>query len=174
MGMISTRSSPHLGTRRAFLVAAVGGFFGWGRIGSVRAAHDADNRFAIVVSRAFPLSDISFPELRSVFLQERNAIGQHRVLPLNQPTGTRSRVAFDRIVLGLAPDAMARYWIDRRIRGLSGAPKSIAPELIVRVVARLSGSLAYVPVSQLDTSVKTLTVDGKSPNNPSYPLRMRA
>jgi hypothetical protein len=153
------------------MTAAAGMCFGWQKWNSAHAADGAANTMAILVPVASALSNISFEELRSVFLQERNTIEKTRVVPLNHPPGSPARIAFDRMVLGFEPDEMARYWVDRRIRGMSGAPRSISPELVVRVVARLPGALAYAPLPAVAAGSKPLSVDGKPPHHLNYPLR---
>lgn len=71
-----------------------------------------------------------------------------RVVPLNFPPRHELRVNFDRSVLQMSPDEVARYWIDRKIRGGNPPPKSIEnPQLICRLVAKLPGSVGYVPRS---------------------------
>ena len=67
---------------------------------------------------------------------------------------------------------MARYWIDRKIRGQSGAPKAVEPvDVYARVVAKLDGAIGYVKVSDLRGDVKVLRIDGKVPTDYGYPIR---
>ena len=58
------------------------------------------------------------------------------------------------MVLDLEPDEMARYWIDARIRHGEEAPRTVASSLLVRVVARLGGSIGYVPAGEALSGVK--------------------
>ena len=88
-------------------------------------AGEAKTRLAIIVSKDSPVSDISFYELKRLYLGEQiNASGK-RLLPLNLTPSSRERGAFDRTVLAMSPEAIARYWVDRKIRGDSGPPKAI-------------------------------------------------
>jgi hypothetical protein len=159
--------------RRSFLTACVGiaclvATFGvTTRVG----AGEAKTRLAIVVAKNSPVSDISFYELKRLYLGERiNAAGK-RLLPLNLTPNFRERAAFDKQVLSMSPEAIARYWIDRKIRGDSGPPKAIEPlDILQRVVARLDGAIGYVPVNEIRPELKALRIDGKGPNDNGYPL----
>lgn len=72
--------------------------------------------------------------------------GGKRIVPFNFPPKHEVRESFDRVVLEMDPDAVARYWIDRRIRGGNPPPKQVAnARLIVRLVEKLDGAIAYVP-----------------------------
>lgn len=74
--------------------------------------------------------------------------GGKRVLPFNFPPKHEIRVAFDEAVLQMDPDEVARYWIDRRIRGGNAPPKQVpSAQVIVRLVQKLEGAIAYVPQS---------------------------
>jgi ABC-type phosphate transport system substrate-binding protein len=67
-------------------------------------------------------------------------------------------------VLGLDPDRVARYWIDRKIRG-GDRPPQTAPSsaVMVKVVAKTAGALGYAEASAVDASVKVVAkvVDGQ-------------
>jgi hypothetical protein len=135
------------------------------------AAGEAKTRLAIVVSKDSPVSDISFYELKRLYLGELvNASGK-RLLPLNLTPVSPERTAFDKAVLGMSPEAIARYWVDRKIRGDSGPPKSIEPlDLLQRVVARLDGAVGYVPVNAIRPELKAIRIDGKAPGDSGYPI----
>jgi hypothetical protein len=160
-------------TRRSFLTACVGlsCLVATSGVATPVGAGEAKTRLAIVVAKDSPVSDISFYELKRLYLGERiNAAGK-RLLPLNLTPASRERGAFDKTVLSMSPEAIARYWVDRKIRGDSGPPKTIEPlDLLQRVVARLDGAIGYAPVNEMRPEVKALRIDGKGPNDSGYPL----
>jgi len=128
-------------------------------------------RFALVVAKSSPVGDISFYDLKRLYMGEPLNVAGTRLVPLNAPPSSDSRTRFDHAVLGMSPEVVSRYWIDRKIRGQSGAPKSIeTPELLQRVVARLDGAIGYVRISELQDEVKVVRVGGKAPNEPGYPV----
>jgi hypothetical protein len=80
-------------------------------------------------------------------------------------------VRFDQAVLGMTPERVSRYWIDRKIRGQSGPPRALdSADLVQRVVARLDGGIGYVRMNELKADVKVVRVDGKSPKDSGYPV----
>src|SRR4051812_10838667 len=80
-------------------------------------AGEARIRLALVVGKDSPVTDISLHDLKRLYLGEHvNAAGQ-RLIPLNLAPMLRERVGFDKTILNMSPDAVARYWIDRKIRG---------------------------------------------------------
>lgn len=157
-------------TRRSFLTWSVGAL-AICTTGASRAAAAQKVRFAIVVAKDSPISDIAFFELKRLYKGETvNAAGK-RLLPLNWLPLSDQRIRFDQAVLGMNPEAVSRYWIDRRIRGQSGAPRSLeGPDLVQRVAARLDGGICYVQVSDVRADVKIVRVDGKAPRDPNYPI----
>jgi hypothetical protein len=127
---------------------------------------------AVIVSKTSSLDEISSAQLTRMFMGDLVDSGGGRLIPLNRATATEERQQFDRVVLGKSPDEMARYWIDRKIRGQSGAPKAVEPvDVYERVVAKLDGAVGYVRVSEIRGDVKVVRVDGKTPTDYGYPIR---
>ena len=127
---------------------------------------------AVIVAKSSDLSELSSAQLTRMFMGELVDNGIRRLIPLNRATATEEREEFDHMVLGKSPDEMARYWIDRKIRGQSGAPKAVEPvDVYERVIAKLDGAIGYVRVSDIRGEVKVLRIDGKAPTDRGYPLR---
>lgn len=149
----------------AFLVAAGAG-------APRAAARPSSTELLVVVGAQSPLHDISRSALRRAYLGEVTEDHGVRLVPLNQPPTAPARVAFDRALLGFEPDAIARFWIDQRIRGQGSAPRAIPTvPLLLRVLAQLPGGISYLRRSDLSansTAVKVLTVDGKKPGDAGY------
>jgi ABC-type phosphate transport system substrate-binding protein len=127
---------------------------------------------AVIVSKTSGLNQLSSAQLTRMYMGELVDSGGNRLIPLNRATATEERQQFDRVVLGKSPDEMARYWIDRKIRGQSGAPKAVEPvDVYERVVAKLDGAIGYVRVTDVRGDVKVVLIDGKAPTDPGYPVR---
>jgi hypothetical protein len=128
----------------------------------------ASSRVAIVIIVAAdsPMHNLSLEELRRIFGAE-----SRNLRPLNLPPGTPERVAVDRILLGRGPDDVARYWIERRIRG-QGSPPRVIPSasLLAKIVARVPLTIGYVGDGPLPPGVKALRIDGLPATHPRYPL----
>jgi len=131
----------------------------------------ADQAVAIVVDRDNPQSDIGLEDLRSLFLGKRREWPDGtRAVPIDLEFSV-ARDAFCATVLRMRKGDVQRYWVDQRIRGAGSAPR-VAPSAasVIRLVARVRGAVGYVPLAQVDGSVKILTVGGVAPGKPGYPL----
>jgi ABC-type phosphate transport system substrate-binding protein len=138
----------------------------------LRWAQAASMTIAIVVSKQSPLASLTQLELKKLYLgaQLTDPSGE-RIVPLNQSPKSPDRVAFEEKVLGMAPEEAMSYWIDRKIRGQSGAPKAVGTaELVQRVVSKLDHSIAYVRLDQVRPEVRCIAIDGKLPTDAAYEL----
>lgn len=126
-----------------------------------------------IVASNSPLTDITLGTLRRVFSSEPvSGPGGLRLVGFNQPAGSRAREVFDRAVLGLDPDQAARYWVDQRIRGGARPPRQVNSVALLRqVISRFPGGVGYLAPSELDASVRALTINGATPDAANYPLR---
>lgn len=124
-----------------------------------------------IVSAKGGVSDLSLYQLKRVFLGDTVQAGGGELIALNRDVKGGERIGFDRTVLGMSPDTAARYWIDRRIRGQSGAPKAVEPAAVIqRVVARVPHSIGYVRLRDVSAEVQVVKIDGRRPGEPGYPI----
>jgi phosphate transport system substrate-binding protein len=139
----------------------------------VRAGNDV--ALAIIVSPSSKLTNISVADLRRVFQSERLTDPEGtKLIALNHPPKTVDRVGFDQVVLGMDPEEVGRFWIDRKIRGGSGPPRTVESlATLRRVVEKLPGAIGYIRPAQLSNEVRAIRVDGKLPEDPGYPVRYR-
>jgi ABC-type phosphate transport system substrate-binding protein len=102
---------------------------------------------AVIVNPQMRVSHLSAVELETLFTRSQTRWDDGTpIVPINTPPGSDTRVAFDRAVLRLDPDAVGRFWIDRRIRGLGLPPRHVAESgTILRVVEKLKGAIGYTP-----------------------------
>ncbi len=135
-------------------------------------AESSKEPLALVVAHNSSLSEISLYRLKRLYLGDSmEAPDGGKLLPLNRGNKTSERVGFDESVLGMTPEEVARYWIDRRIRGQSGAPRAVDPASVLqKVVARLPGAISYVRFSELSSQLKVVRVEGKKPGDAGYPI----
>lgn len=118
----------------------------------------AMEEIAVIAHPAVPVSRLDASELEVIFTLSRTAWPNgSRIHPFNHPPRTPLRTAFDRAVLRMEPLDMARFWLDRRIRGQGTSPRSVPnPNLLLRVVAKLAGSISYVSASAVVPGVKVV------------------
>jgi hypothetical protein len=127
---------------------------------------------AVVVAKASPVQELTVAELRRIFTSEgdSDSSGQ-RYVPFNHPPHTTDRMSFDQAVLGMSADDVSQFWIERRIKGLPGPPRSVdSLSLLLRLIARLPGGIGYARPAQLTGEVRAVRVNGKLPSDARYPL----
>ena len=120
---------------------------------------------AVIANKGVSVTKISRDELRPIFQTKKDTWPDGSpVKPFNLPDSNAIRQGFDAAVLGLDPDRVARYWIDRKIRGGERPPQT-APSsaVLVKVVSKTAGALGYVELAAVDASVKVVAkvVDGQ-------------
>jgi hypothetical protein len=126
----------------------------------------------VIVARDSPVSDLTSHEQKRLYLGEgvSDASGT-KLIPLSQSPRSPDRIGFDRAALGMTPEEVTRYWIDRKIRGQSGPPKAVAPlDRLRAAIKRVDGTVTYLRVGEVQDGMKVLIVDGKSPGDSGYPL----
>jgi ABC-type phosphate transport system substrate-binding protein len=127
---------------------------------------------AVVVGVKNAQRSLSLDDLRRIFFnKDTNDADGDRFVPLNQRSGNTERARFDAQVLNMTPDQVARYWIDQRLRGKRAPATVPSLAMLKRALNELPGAISYVAVAELDTSIRALTIDGRAPNDGSYPIR---
>jgi len=163
-----------MSTRRSILILFLVMATSFGLCASATAVHasDAKARLVLIVATNSTLKEISVRDIKRLYSGEYVTIDGEKILPFNLAAASPDRVAFDSKVLGLAPAQVSAYWIDRKIRGQSGPPKSIeSSATMMQVVAKLKNSIGYTRMSNVtDKNVRILRINGKSATDPGYPL----
>jgi hypothetical protein len=151
-------------TRRTMMGAALASFV-------PGVAHAADEPLVVIASAKTLLASISRSDLRRLFSGEQVSFGGKPLVPFAASPETRERAFFDKAILGMSPEQMSKYWIDRRIRGQSSAPRSAPkPENIAKAVATVPNAVGYVPASMPLVGIKVIAIDGKRAGDSSYAL----
>ncbi|HEY4180337.1 MAG TPA: hypothetical protein VGM90_26020 [Kofleriaceae bacterium] len=155
----------HAALRCLALAFALVAFVG----GSARAD---GTKLVIVVAKGSKLTSISRSDLKRCFLGESIESNDKPLVPFNTDPSTPTRTGFDKGVLGMSPDEVGRFWVDRKVRGQSGAPRSL-PSVghVAKVVAKFPNAIGYLPEDQLTADVQPVSLDGVSYKDANYPLR---
>lgn len=159
-------------TRRALLASWMTGAAALLCAGSSASvgAQTTKIRLVVVVAKNSSLDDLSIHDLKHLYMGDQiMAPGGKKLIPVALRSGSVERVAFEQAILGMAPERVASYWIDRKIRGQSGPPSSVdTAELLQRVVAKVEGGIGYVRAGDVRDFVKIVRVDGKGPGDAGY------
>jgi hypothetical protein len=134
-------------------------------------ARAANAGLVLVVAKSSAVSNVTKAELNRLFSGDPIKLEGEAVVPFALAPSLAERRAFDRVVLGMGPDEVNKYWIDRRIRGQGNPPKSApSPEVMAKVVASFPGAIGYLPAASLTPALKAVAIDGKAYTDPAYLL----
>ena len=112
-------------------------------------AHADSAELLVIVGSGAGVERLSEEQLAAIFTRTtRHWPNDRAIVAFNLPAKTPLRVDFDRAVLHMSPEQVGRFWIDRRIRGGETPPREVPePALVARLIAKLPGSIGYVPQS---------------------------
>jgi ABC-type phosphate transport system substrate-binding protein len=112
----------------------------------------------VIVNKNNPASSLGVSELRPVFQTTKTSWSRGGdAIPFNLPFDNGLRQEFDRAVLGLEPERVARYWQDRKIRGGARAPKQLpSVSAVLAAVAANPGAVGYVNAGDANGTVKVV------------------
>ena len=134
----------------------------------------ADGRaIALVVHPDSPVRDLSLGELRNIFLgQKKQWSGGDPIVPIYLVPTSEVSAAFAQKALGKSLEDLEKYWIDERIRGGAKKPRTVPTAATARkLVGSLPSAVAYIPLAEVDGSVRVVAIDGVAPSSGSYRLR---
>jgi hypothetical protein len=129
---------------------------------------------AIVVNSDVPIDELSFPEVRKVFLGERQFWNPKlRVVLLMRAPVAPERDVVLRTIYQMSEAQFRQYWISKVFRAdVSAGPKIVySTEMASDLVSAIPGAVAFVDASQIPKGMKVLKIDGKLPGDKAYPLR---
>lgn len=129
---------------------------------------------AIVVHRSNPVENLTFRELRRVFMLDTQTWPHGRkITVVLREKGQPERADAIRIVCGLSERDYERHILFRTFQGSVGVgPRSIqSAAAMLRFVASAPGAIGHVNADEVDASVKVLRIDGLLPDDARYPLR---
>ena len=134
-------------------------------------AHAGGKKLVVVVAKGSSLTNISRGDLKRCFLGETVSDGGTTLVPFNAAANTPERVGFDKSVLGMTPEEVGRFWVDRKVRGQSAAPRSLpSPAHMAKVTAKFPGAIGYLAEDQLTSDVQAVQVNGIAYSDPHYDI----
>jgi ABC-type phosphate transport system substrate-binding protein len=142
--------------------------------GVAGAQAHAPRPLAIVVNPNVPETNLSFAELRRIFLGEQQYWPDRSKVTLlvRAPTAYERSMVLDRIYR-MDEDRFRQYWIGKMFRAeVAAGPKIVySSDMALNLIAAIRGSITFVPLSAVTPDVKVLRIDGKLPSEPGYPLQ---
>ena len=142
---------------------------------SARPRIDSHQALAIIVNRSNPVENLSFEELRKTFLGERSRWPNgHRVVVTMMDSGNSERDTILRKVYDMNENGYRDYFFRGTYTGdISASPKTLSSPIILRkFVFNTPGAIGYLGASDVDESVKVVSIDGRLPEDLDYKLRI--
>jgi hypothetical protein len=137
-------------------------------------AQSPNTAVAIVVHPQVRVDNIAFDELRRVFRGERQfwPDGSRITLLVRAPVAQERRLVLEKIYR-MSEDAFRQYWIAKMFRAeVASGPKLVySSEMARELIGAIPGAIGFMPAQSVMPGVKVLRIDGRSPNDPAYPLR---
>ena len=138
------------------------------------AADSSSGDVAVVVNSTVPVGEMSFTELRRVFLGERQFWSSNlRISLLLHAPAARERDVLLKTVYEMSEAQLRQHWIGKVFRAeAASAPQMFfSEEEIVQALATIPGSIAAVDATRLPRGLRVLKIDGRLPGEPGYRLR---
>lgn len=156
-----------LGLLAGILVSILG-------VPSADAQNSQPTAVAIVTHPSVRIDDVSFLELRKIFLGEKQywGDGTRIVLLVRAPVARERDVVLSKIYR-MDEAAFQQYWIAKVFRAeVSSKPKIVySSEMSRELLTALPGAVAFMPAEDVGPGMKVLRINGKRPGEAGYPLQ---
>ena len=155
-------------SRRAVLLAGMC----LAAIAATGAAQAAD--IAIIVRPDVPVDNLTFAELRRLFLGDRQFWTSNvRVTLLVRAPGARERDVVLKTIYQMSEAQFRQYWIAKVFRAEAAAGPRIvySNEMATELAASIPGAVAFIDATQVPKGLKVLKINGLLPGDKGYPLR---
>jgi hypothetical protein len=129
---------------------------------------------AVVVRPDLPLDNLSFAEVRSLLMGERQFwTNGLRVTLLMRAPVARERDVILKTVYRMSEAEFKRFWIEKVFRAeASREPRYVySNETATELVGQIPGAVAFVEAAQVPKGLKVLKIDGRLPGEKGYALR---
>ena len=129
---------------------------------------------AVVVRPDVPIENLTFAEVRKLFLGERQFWPKNvRVTLLVRAPIAHEREVVLRTIYQMSEAQFRQYWISKVFRAeVSAGPKIVySNEMANELVSGIPGAVAFMEASKVPSNLKTLKIDGLLPGDKGYALR---
>jgi len=140
---------------------------------------------AVIVNKSNPVVGLTMAQLRKIVLgQETKWTSGKKIAVLMTKPGQPERDGTLKIVCGMSETDFTLHFMRGALYASSHVAKSDAPRLdppktvgsgvqVRQSVAGSTDSVGFIKASELDDSVKVITIDGTGPGNPDYKLKLK-
>jgi ABC-type phosphate transport system substrate-binding protein len=154
-------------------------------VGFGAASQAAADDVAVIVNKSNPVVGLTMAQLRKIVLgQETKWTSGKKIAVLMTTPGQPERDGTLKIVCGMSETDFSLHFMRGTMWASSHVAKSSAPRLdpprtvgsgvqVRQAVAGSTDSVGFIKASELDDSVKVITIDGTRPGNPDYKLKLK-
>lgn len=125
---------------------------------------------AIVVHPDNPITDISLDYLKRIYLGKTTSFesGDAIVLTVNPKLNEE----FYELVLSMSVRRVRRHWMKIVFEGVFATPPIALEDLdeMKKFIGKNEGSIGFMDILAVDSTLKVLTIEGLSPGASGYPL----
>ena len=142
---------------------------------SLKLRANPSQALAIVVNRSNPIDNLSFSDLRKIFMGERNHWPNgHRIAIAMLDYGQPERRVVLRQIYRMDEKSYEDYVLGVMFRGdVFVAPKTLSsPTILRKFVFNAPGAIGYLRSRDVDETVKVVRIDGLLPEDKGYRLQM--
>ena len=138
------------------------------------AVFAADNDLAVVVNKANSVSNLTKSQLRKLVLGEQGSWpgGSKVTVALRNP-GSPERTAVLKIVCRMSEDDYTQHSMHSDFTGESVTPPKVLSSntAIRQLVASSPGAIGFLPMKDVNDSVKVVSVDGVAAGEAEYKIK---
>jgi ABC-type phosphate transport system substrate-binding protein len=165
--------------RRSFLLSLAVGCVSAATLTTVlvRAQAVKAGDLAIVVHPSVPINQVTFAELRQVFLGDKQYWTRDIpvVLLIRAPTSVERSAVLD-VIYQMKEPQFKQYWIAKIFRAEMTSPPKIvySNESANQLVSAIPGAIAFMVAADVKPGLKVVRVDGHLPGEAGYRLHLTA
>jgi len=133
----------------------------------------APGDIAVVVGPDTPADDLSFADVRKLFMGDRQYWNSNlRVTLLIRAPAARERDVVLKTIYGMTEAQFRQYWISKIFRlETSIGPKIVySTEMASELAAAIPGAVTFMDSANVPKSLKIVKIDGRSPGEKGYRL----
>jgi len=142
--------------------------------GFAGSAEVGQTNIAVVVRPDVPVNDLTFAELRTLLLGNRQFWSSNlRVTLLAESPGAREHDVVLKTVYLMSEAQFQQYWIAKvfRAEATSGPRIVYSKDMAAELALAIPGAIAFLDASQIPAGLKVLKINGLLPGDKGYPLR---
>ena len=139
-------------------------------VGLLLAGPVSGESIAVVVNPQSPIQNLTAKELKAAY-EGYGLPGVAEDVTLVYLRG-KTEDAFNQGVLGISSKKVKVYWLKRVFEGESDMRKICKTVAQVKAfIGENEGCIGFIPAPELDDSVRAITIDAKTHDDPGYQLK---